>query len=950
MQLRIAPFLLVTALWACNPANNEPALPGIDVGPEDDVPAPPDAGTATSGVFLSDSAPEAVALAAADVAKYLEAMGTPTTVEPGEGGVACEPGVLRVAFVGDGVPGPTLSDEQGYGVAETRCGDGRLVELYGGGLLGRQYAAYAFLHELGVRFFHPQEEFVPTEPQWPDGPLAIERTPDFEFRSVSLHLTHPLELGDPIRLGVEAYAQDVRNYIDWQIKNFASYGMSGAAVAGLDDYGSMRGFPRSAGFDLHNQQQGGGGVIDPDSPLSDEEQIAAAIDARMGDDPDNYPEQFHFTFNPSEFTELPDETIVRQLTFIADYMAEKYPDTIVMTTNHGTHQEPTENYGVRFFDLSKFAPENLGVKIHTLMFYDLERPAPVYGNENFHFLYDFMVEEYQKRRLWYYPESAWWLTFDLPVPLWLPITIEARGRDLQKIRFMLDGKLDGHRVFGSGHEWGYWQNEYCSFRMSADLDYTWQDCVADIASVAGPLGPELASVVEAVVALQTEHWFDADIIRWLVGTDAETELADQIGIHFHPLPPLPADIMRWSEADIEAWETVDVPRLQQIVDDYAPLVTRLRELEAEVDDAAFGWVNEMADGAEVNMLRAKHAIEVHSAVVAMRRHRLGLGEGQDTLALELLEQAEATTAAVSRITRSRSDHYRYKPRTRAIGGGEDGTDDDNWTGYSYRVLNRAHHAFYYRRIDNLAREAIEGIGAPFEVPNVVLVSTEELMVTVLDDALTGVTIDFGDGATTGERLATHTYAAPDVYTLNLTGELEAMPWTATFDAAVLQTRYFTGRTGALIEPQTELAAQVEGVLPALAVGPIGDGRFVIATAPTDEPLVPMGAFSVVSEIPTASGLGFETAPTELTVPLAVGGSQSLELTILEAAVSRADDTAPIVLTGRMQTDDLVNALVGLSGGAFDPESARNLVADALGYTSETLPPTVPFAVEYTVQQ
>ncbi len=37
-------------------------------------------------------------------------------------------------------------------------------------------------------------------------------------------------------------------------------------------------------------------------------------------------------------------------------------------------------------------------------------------------------------------ESAWWLTFDIPVPLYLPITIEARDRDIQGIAFMLEGK------------------------------------------------------------------------------------------------------------------------------------------------------------------------------------------------------------------------------------------------------------------------------------------------------------------------------------------------------------------------------------------------------------------------------------------------------------------------------------------------------------------------------
>lgn len=953
----LPPLLALLLLSACNDrTQSPPELPEIDSGQRDaDEPPPSDADRSdtamdpwkppgTFDVVVEDSAPEGVQIAATDVAEYLGEMGIEATlvnVDPG-----CSDGEGAVVFTEFAGESP-----QSWSIGEQRCGGGVRVELSGSGLLGRQYAAYAFLHELGVRFFHPEEEFVPAVPAWPAEPLSMQVTPAFESRSVSLHLTHPLELGDPIRLGEEAYKEEARRYIDWQIKNFASFGTSGVShFADLEDYGVRRGFPRSTGFSLHNQQQGGGGIIDPDSPLSDEEQIAAAIDERMGNDPDAYPEHFHFTFNPSEFTEIDDETIVRQLTFIADYMAETYPDTVVMTTNHGTAGEPTENYGVRFYDLPKFAPKNLGVKVHTLMFYDLERPAPVYGNENFNNLFDFMEEQYTERRIWYFPESAWWLTFDIPVPLYLPITIEARDRDLQNIRHMLEGGLDGHRVFGTGHEWGYWQNEYCSLRMSADLEYRWQDCIADIAAPAGEFAPEVKAAVEGIVSLQQDHMFDREMLRWLVGTDEETELAAQIGIAFHPLPPLPSEMMGWSADEIDAWETDVAPRLDEIAAAYEPIVASLRAVEDELDSdsVAFSIVDEIADGAEANMLRARHARQVYGAVVAMRKHRLGIGADQEMEAVRLLDEADQTTADVARITRSRSDFYRYKPRTRAIGGGEDGSEDENWTGYSYRYLNRAHHAFYYRRIDNLAREAIEGLGEPFEVNTVVLAPDQELLITLLDDAITDVTTDLGDSATTTERLVTHIYDVPGLFSVTMDGMLEGNTWSAEFDVAHLETHYFTGRTGVLIEPQTDLSGQIEAVLPALVVGPLGDGRFVFGTAPADEPVVEVGGFAVMDEVATSGD--FETAVEDVEVPLSVGGEASMALTVRNAKLSRdAMPDAPIVLQGDLTTQAIVDALVGLSGGAFDEASARDLVADALGYTADTLPETVPFTVEYQVE-
>ena len=301
-----------------------------------------------------------------------------------------------MVFVGDGLGEGVLRrpTDQVWRWRQARCaGGGVVVELEGGGLLGRQYAAYGWLHAVGVRFFHPEQEFVPSELVLP-ADTEVTHKPDFTWRSVSLHLTHPLELGDVFRLGKAEYDQEGKRYVDWQIKNMASFGTVGWGSGQWADYGRRRGLPRSTGFSLHNQQQGGQAVIDPDDPRSEEEQIAAAIDARMGADPNDYPEFFDFTFNPSEFSEIDDQDAVRQLTFIADYITQKYPKTQVHTTNHGTAGQPTAHYGVRFYDLPKFAPPTLGVKVHTLMFYDLFRPAPVYGNRDFRYLYDFMAEQY----------------------------------------------------------------------------------------------------------------------------------------------------------------------------------------------------------------------------------------------------------------------------------------------------------------------------------------------------------------------------------------------------------------------------------------------------------------------------------------------------------------------------------------------------------------------------
>ena len=579
--------------------------------------------------------------AAADVRTYLEKMGREVSQLDGEEG-SCTPGRSIVLFTA--ALGGSGGEDQRYRIREQRCsgdaGAGTLVELSGGGLLGRQYAAYEFLHGIGVRFFHPEEEYVPEAPRWPAAPFSVDRVPSIRWRTATLHLVHPLELGDAFTLCRPEYIDEARHYIDWQIKNLASAGMRGACDGELSDYGYRRGFLVEAGLRYWGAQQGGSGVIDPDDPRSDEEQVAAAIDAIMSRQP--RPQLFTVNHQVTEFTGMPDDLVVRLLTFTANYFAQNYPDVTLLDQVHGTHTDPTPIYGVNYNTLGQFAPDNLGLQFHPLMFYDLFDPAPVYGNEDFHYMYDLMEANYQKRAIWYFPESAWWLTFDIPVPLYLPITIEARDRDIQGIKHMLAGGLQGHRLFGTGHEWGYWQNEYCSFRMAANVDYRWTDCLDDITSALGPRAADVRQAIEDVVAVEQRDLFDRDMLRYYVGTDDETEAAEAIGIEFHPLPPKPVEILTWDESQVQDWQNRIAPALERSAADYAAIAARLDALEGEIDPAGASFFREIRDGVEANALRLQHQREVYGAVVTFRAARLAGDAEREGQAFDLLAAARQT--------------------------------------------------------------------------------------------------------------------------------------------------------------------------------------------------------------------------------------------------------------------------------------------------------------------
>lgn len=946
-------FLLVAA--ACSdPADTPttryeftPVDVGPDLGPADT--GAPDADDATADtpdlpeqsalptawtVHISADADAPVQWTAADVARYLGEMGGTATVENSEG--SCQPGQGAIVFAAE--PIAEAPSPQTFSIAEQRCDGGVLVTLAGGGLLGRQYAGYEFLHTIGVRFFHPEQEYVPERPQWPATPLSREHTPDFRLRSVSLHLTHPLELGDAFRNRDEALEPEAVRYIDWQLKNLASNGHAGIGTGENQRRGIDRGFPVNSGFSLHNQQQGGRAVYDPDDPRPMEEQIGAAIDERMAA-AHRTPDMFSFTFNPSEFTELDDEFVVRELTFIADYIGENYPDTEIYATNHGTHGEPTENYGVRYYDLPQFAPPNLGVKVHTLMFFDVFRPAPVYGNEDFNYLYDFMVQEHQIRNLIYFPESAWWLTFDIPVPLYLPITIEARDVDIQGMKHMLDGKLVGHRTFGSGHEWGYWQNEYCSLRLAADVDYSYRDCLRDIATPTGDAAEVVVDVLERVIRYQERDIVYGDLIAYLAGSDPETEVAALAGIHFHALPPAVPAIAGWSEDEIRDWRARIEPALIQMDKDYEAEVARLDAVRSLVPERGMPWFDEILDGIEVTGLRARHALHVYGALVTLRESQLRDDADLARSARRQLEAARADTAAALEVIHRREEQYRYKPLDRAIGGGPDGSQDENWTVYRYRYLNRTHHAYYYTRIDRLAEQAFDGGVQAIDVPDALIGPGQELAVDVVDPGADDAQVDWGDGSTESGRRLRHTYDAPGIYALVATTSQGDEEVEIAGDIAQLTQEVSTGFTGSTEEPSA--AALIDSLLPAIVLGRIDDERMAVGFDVAGQGLVGLGGWQQLS---AADAQSLVSEPQDVVVPIVNRATREAITTLTVNDGVFTVDAESLTVTGDLPTMDVVNALVEIGG--FEPDGARRLVASTLGFTPETLPETVPFRIRW----
>ena len=858
-------------------------------------------------VEMPPDVPAGTRLAIDDLQRDLARVGA-AVVARGLGDGRCVPGEVHLAVLGHtsderGRPTATRLGAQDYTIDEERCGGGgRRVVLAGGSLLASQWAVYDLLQRLGIRYFHPEQTYYPPRLVWPAEPMRAREHPAFRERSMHLHGDHPVELSPPRDPGRLPMADYQRRWIDWNVKLRQSLVDGGFDPALVGSYAYLRGFPRVAGLNLASGQQGGRPVLDARDPRPESAQLAEAIDRALtpvAGLPDI--RLLTFLFSPSEFTEADEDKTVERLTFVTRYLTDRHPGVRPFTINHGTHQAPLPRHHVRFFDLSQFAPRELGVLVHPLMLYDLQRPAAgVYGNPDFRSLAIWLSAQQAVRPIVYYPEASWWLTFDQAVPLYLaPATLEARQWDLRWLAPYLadhDGATSGvvgHHLFTSGQEWGYWLVDYCVARMTWDLGFTHDRCLDDFtAQLAG--GAEIRAVLRAVQERQSKEVRDPEVLRFLVGSDDETERADRLGIHLHPLPPPPREIVGWSDAEVERLRARSLAPLAGVAAAYHLFADRVEALLPRQSDAQAPWVREIRDGLRAYALRAEHAVAVYEGTLAVRAAGRQAG-AVDAMALaRALGRARALTERARTVIRRRERDYRY-PAALTVAGDERGNAGAvaNRTIYPYRYLSRTHRLFYWTRPDGQLAELVR--------------------------------------AARGRQ--------PEAS-----------------GAAKREGRSARFPLGSLRVESPPAARRLEGLLPGLEAHLGDDGapflelatlqRVQAGDAPSSSPSSsPSPSPSPSSSSPAwrSERTGSRAGPTDLPLMLdTLGDLVVRDATVEVDAAGGAAHPAQLAIRGRLMIEDIVDLMV--KAGGFERSGARTVLAVTLGFLPGRLPEAFPISL------
>ncbi|MCC6622369.1 MAG: hypothetical protein IT385_13990 [Deltaproteobacteria bacterium] len=855
-----------------------------------------------------------------------------------------------------------------------------IVELAATTRLGRQYAIYELARRLGARFYHPEAEWAPRLPAAQvraraKTPTALgpgpDYRPDFRHRSWSFHGAHPLE-------HLEAFS-DSRHPIDeaervnrWVVKNRGDIGRgAGRGVAPEDaraqraaelrELGELLGFRRSAGITLHNVQQGGSPDLDPTSDVPIADQIDAFVEsiAERGDDP----YVFGVHFGPTELTTTPDRETVAWIDLVGAAVAEHLPGVPVEINDHITGSQPTEHYDdlgcppgtndrgtIDYYDLAFHTDPSLGVKVHTVMFYPLEGPAPVYGQVSFaHKLCLIERAAEDERPITWFPEGSYWLSFDNAVPVYLPLYIGTRGRDIELLRPHLasrGGHVFDHRMFDSGHEWGYWQQDYAVGLWGWDADLTQDAVLGELADPLCPLDAWPAScpardatiqVMRDVIAEQWSSFLTKSDFRgrpgglywYFAGEDPADELGAASGLQFRPVRLAFRDALALSDGDAAALEG-DLAELARMDAAYAGWVATLVALRADVPAAARPWLDEVVDGLETNALRARHTRALYRVALALRAgddHAAPLGE------------ATAALAAAGEVIARREAGYRY-PLPQVIGRGPNGTT------YPFRVHAKTHERAYWVNRQQQIEDLVAGRdAAPETVVLRPVLADPGVAVALVWPPLDGLAgaLDMGDGRSVQVGAAAHDYPAePGAWTVAGALETAGAPLSVRGTIVRSTARGVTGPGGfTLVEPDSEVAQTVLGaIVPTIRVAIVAD-RVALLTEPGGRDTAP---FSAVVTAPAAIDDGeavSEVFAFELPIPDPSTGRVAASVSVTGARLEvPVGGTGTAFLDGALEVSDLVDALVALAG--FDEAGATETLAGVLAFDPGAPPETVPF--------
>lgn len=595
----------------------------------------------------------------------------------------------------------------------------RLV-LVAGAPLGVQYGVAHWLESLGYRFSHPFRTRVPPSlPAAPEGELVGKAfAPEQARRGLHLHTLHPIEGLWDFWVPSPEHLEGARKTVNWVVRNRGNYLQwcalddimkEGQTLAdwrahtrAIEELAHARGVKVGLAIQLFGQSnlQLAFDLLDqpPADPRAEMRRRYRLLLDGLEIDNLNLSFGEFFGADPQQFVDRVDDAYA--------VLQEVSPGTEMTATIHvGNYPDLRVTYGGRtqlYYFLVRYADPRIVHWVHSTMYYNLfEDTGLAYLHEEFDEHRAYLLERLRDSQpVGYFPESAYWIAFDNPIPMYLPLYVRSRHTDFARIRAAAraqgGAELQDHVLFSSGWEWGYWQTDAAVLRMGYALPEKWEDYFA----FHFPQAPALAEKLVALANEQHQAHLVERLAAYLAGRDNIIDAGEKLGIFSQPDRVQYDELAALTPAERAAFDDRVVKKLEA----HAAALTALEaEVKALGLDESDPFLEETLDGVTITAARARFQAHLYRATLEFA----AAGSEGPSLA-----RAEAELPGAEAASASRRRAFFWHEPLKLI------RDLENPTFYKYGYLRDANSLCFWRRELAQARNLIRNVGEA--VPGCVL--------------------------------------------------------------------------------------------------------------------------------------------------------------------------------------------------------------------------------------
>lgn len=509
---------------------------------------------------------------------------------------------------------------------------------------------YVLQDYLGFQFYHPKETRVPDRISWRLPAIEEHVQPRFHKMGFHIHAMHPLEITEALlNENTPNGAQEVQTYIDWLCRNGQNYFEFNLLssiqldtwipyMRSIIDYAHDRDVLMGADLSMNMIQQRAFQLYKgaPHTFENKKKQIVDNIAALTQLDFDVWNVEMATT----EFTHKNQEKLYLQQRFLYEQLQAKNIE--ITGRKHVVKDDQLISSEKSIKTQRTDMDSAYGILVHTVMFYGLlDEKTPVYRNDNFEHLRQLLIESKDYRETWYFPESAYWITFDNSVPMFLTSYLNARLAD---ILYCDSLGIAGHLTFSSGWEWNYWLIDWSIARWCWNSNRKPFPKPDDFIKAIAP-NASFLHFAQVVMDLQETYIKQKELIKVLTAQTVTDEIPGKLNLEFHPRPEFSYKYMR-NEATEEELNFLEQKYVLVLHEFIAKYQAARQQIQGELSPLE----KELLLSLDLTAMRAEHRFYTLQYLFAIRRKQA---------ASRYLEQAQAVRFKALKMVKEQEKNYRY---------------------------------------------------------------------------------------------------------------------------------------------------------------------------------------------------------------------------------------------------------------------------------------------------